>query len=254
MNKLLDYIISLTHLYGLVHKDNVVEIYNLHHEEKIDIEAVNRVMNNPPPELSQDFVEINDDYFVHESIMGFDDFDGQLGQRQGKPFYIPDQAELLKYKDDCYFEETKQYQALLSYVAKNFFAGDEYKAQMLCEDVQGICQFGFSAQEVTEVFNARGVGFKGIKQINEVFRLVTELANHTRIWENNGHTPNEIFEKYEKPYLRPLPEAEFPGLRNGKPHLKVIPGGKSRKAGRNDPCPCGSGKKYKHCCLTKDEA
>lgn len=23
------------------------------------------------------------------------------------------------------------------------------------------------------------------------------------------------------------------------------------KAGRNDPCPCGSGKKYKHCCLTK---
>jgi preprotein translocase subunit SecA len=26
--------------------------------------------------------------------------------------------------------------------------------------------------------------------------------------------------------------------------LKV--GGK--KIGRNDPCPCGSGKKYKHCC------
>src|SRR6516162_1066287 len=26
------------------------------------------------------------------------------------------------------------------------------------------------------------------------------------------------------------------------------------KTGRNDPCPCGSGKKYKHCCLKKDEA
>jgi hypothetical protein len=24
--------------------------------------------------------------------------------------------------------------------------------------------------------------------------------------------------------------------------------------GRNDPCPCGSGKKYKQCCLGKDEA
>jgi hypothetical protein len=23
--------------------------------------------------------------------------------------------------------------------------------------------------------------------------------------------------------------------------------------GRNDPCPCGSGKKYKQCCLAKDE-
>jgi len=27
---------------------------------------------------------------------------------------------------------------------------------------------------------------------------------------------------------------------------------KKRKIGRNDPCPCGSGKKYKKCCLRKD--
>jgi len=26
------------------------------------------------------------------------------------------------------------------------------------------------------------------------------------------------------------------------------------KTGRNDPCPCASGKKYKHCCLEKDRA
>jgi tetratricopeptide (TPR) repeat protein len=25
------------------------------------------------------------------------------------------------------------------------------------------------------------------------------------------------------------------------------------KTGRNDPCPCGSGKKYKKCCLSKDD-
>ena len=25
----------------------------------------------------------------------------------------------------------------------------------------------------------------------------------------------------------------------------------TRKPGRNDPCPCGSGKKYKKCCLPK---
>jgi len=31
-----------------------------------------------------------------------------------------------------------------------------------------------------------------------------------------------------------------------KPRPKVIP--KSQKIGRNEPCPCGSGKKYKHCC------
>src|SRR5208283_3289469 len=26
------------------------------------------------------------------------------------------------------------------------------------------------------------------------------------------------------------------------------------KIGRNDPCACGSGKKYKKCCMTRDEA
>ena len=26
------------------------------------------------------------------------------------------------------------------------------------------------------------------------------------------------------------------------------------KPGRNDPCPCGSGKKYKKCCLANEEA
>jgi uncharacterized protein YecA (UPF0149 family) len=28
----------------------------------------------------------------------------------------------------------------------------------------------------------------------------------------------------------------------------------TKDIGRNDPCPCGSGRKYKHCCLDKDEA
>jgi len=26
----------------------------------------------------------------------------------------------------------------------------------------------------------------------------------------------------------------------------------TKKIGRNDPCPCGSGKKYKKCCLNND--
>jgi uncharacterized protein YecA (UPF0149 family) len=30
---------------------------------------------------------------------------------------------------------------------------------------------------------------------------------------------------------------------------KVMPVTKSMKIGRNLPCPCGSGKKYKKCCL-----
>lgn len=36
---------------------------------------------------------------------------------------------------------------------------------------------------------------------------------------------------------------------NDNPHKKLILLDGRRKIGRNDPCPCGSGKKYKRCCL-----
>ncbi len=29
---------------------------------------------------------------------------------------------------------------------------------------------------------------------------------------------------------------------------------KTQRIGRNDPCPCGSGKKFKHCCLGKENS
>jgi hypothetical protein len=244
----IDYIISLTHLYGLIYKDKVVEIFNLQNNEKINAEFINNIMKNPPEDLENNFTEINGDYFVHESIMEFNNFDEQVKQRRGKPLYIPARDELLKYKDDTYFEVTKEYRALCSYVTKYIFDGDEFAAEMLCEDVQGICRFDFSMQEIFEVFNTRGVDFKSEKQVNEVVQLVMELANNTRIWENNGHTPNEIFEKYEKPHLQPLPDEPF-----NFDGADIFDFKSGKKVGRNDPCPCGSGKKYKKCCLGKDE-
>jgi len=40
--------------------------------------------------------------------------------------------------------------------------------------------------------------------------------------------------------------------RHGDPDRLLAPPPPVRaavKVGRNDPCPCGSGRKYKHCCL-----
>nr|WP_279600031.1 SEC-C metal-binding domain-containing protein [Bacillus sp. B19-2] len=57
-----------------------------------------------------------------------------------------------------------------------------------------------------------------------------------------GHTPKEISQG-RKPVIA------LSSAQNPQPATNVIDF-KSRKAiGRNDPCPCGSGKKYKKCCL-----
>jgi hypothetical protein len=245
MNKITDYIISLTHLYGLVHKDKVVEIYNMQNEDKIEkIDTVRLRADSISidiVELYDNFVEVFNDYFVHETIVEFNGLDEQLKKCAGKPFYIPEKEELLKYKDNSYFEINKEYKDLLEYATKHLFDGDEWQAEMLVEDIQCYCQQNFSPEAIIDLFNQRGVSFEGIKQVNEVLKLVMNLANNTRIWENNGHTPNEIFEKFEKPKLKPLPAERF------------LVAGKSKKIGRNDPCPCGSGKKYKKCCLGKEQ-
>src|SRR5262245_53498001 len=55
---------------------------------------------------------------------------------------------------------------------------------------------------------------------------------------------------------RPPRAAADPG-RSLSQGLNSVHSGRTRsamKVGRNDPCPCGSGKKYKKCCLAKDEA
>ena len=86
----IDYVISLTHLYGLVHRDKVVEIFNRQNKEKTDITVMKNIMDNPPEELAENFVEFYGDYFVHETIMEFDDFTAQLKQRRGNHFmFIP---------------------------------------------------------------------------------------------------------------------------------------------------------------------
>ena len=38
-----------------------------------------------------------------------------------------------------------------------------------------------------------------------------------------------------------------------KAQVKKQPVRKEKKVGPNDPCPCGSGKKYKKCCMQKDK-
>ncbi|ACB83969.1 hypothetical protein [Natranaerobius thermophilus] len=188
MNKqlILDYIISLVNLYGLVHKEKVAEIYNMQNTDRIKLEDLDNILKEEPQQLSDYFVEIHGDYFVSETILEFDEFEWYLAQKRNKPYYIPDKKELLKYKDEFYFEKNKEYQALLSYVTKNIFDGDKDKAQEICEDIQGICGLGFSMGTVFEEFNRRDLSFDSEDQAKEVMQLVMDLANNTRIWENNG--------------------------------------------------------------------
>jgi hypothetical protein len=70
-----------------------------------------------------------------------------------------------------------------------------------------------------------------LEELRQQYRLITDTTHEMSWWAcfNDGEP-----EPREVPRLDPI--AQEP-VRNTAP-----------KAGRNDPCPCGSGKKYKKCC------
>ena len=239
MQLLRDYIVALTQLYGIVHKEKVIEIYNEQNRNPVSIAHIDRVMREDAKQLAKGFAFIEGNYFVHEAIMLFDDIDDVLRERMGKPFYVPRKNELLKYKDSFYFEKNKYYRRLFRFVLKNLTDGNRERAIDICEDIQGTCQQDdFLPRDIFNVFNRLKVTFEDETQVREALDLVMELSNHTRLWANNGFTPTELFNMERRAAARDaeaISERENPG--------------KHQRVGRNDPCPCGSGKKYKKCCL-----
>ncbi|KAA6313422.1 hypothetical protein EZS27_035803, partial [termite gut metagenome] len=97
-----------------------------------------------------------------------------------------------------------------------------------------------------------------IKEIDEVvdkdwnadkfLSLLRRYVNSLPRWILKGNSPNEVFDRAN--YLRILPQmAEDADEMNEKSHLSpATPYRDISKIGYNDPCPCGSGKKYKKCC------
>jgi len=90
-------------------------------------------------------------------------------------------------------------------------------------------------------FFSEHIRFSGIEDVNVFFRILTEFSNTLPLWILKGNSPNGVFQA-EKKFMKPLPEEPFLPP-SGKTIRMPFPG-----TGRNEPCPCGSGKKYKHCC------
>lgn len=75
---------------------------------------------------------------------------------------------------------------------------------------------------------------------DKLFECVEAMRDVIPVWCYKGHSPREISGGVKQ-------EVQIQTTRNNI--VKFVP--RSSKIGRNDPCPCGSGKKYKKCCMDK---
>lgn len=133
-------------------------------------------------------------------------------------------------------------------------------------------------QEVFRELEDIDVHMDKMNDVNELLTHLVEVKNTDRCWFNHGYSPIEISQiKYmqpaEKPTIVPGSSAVAEILSENKEELEEMgvtidlnsnaaqmpvfgmPQGvngqinqKAKKIYPNDPCPCGSGKKYKKCC------
>jgi len=224
-----DYAIAAANLYGVITQEDFVKLFNSQNERKIDIDEMFGVLIK--------YAAMGYGYCFWEEYIVNDDFEKNdykdveyiTRARVSKPRYTPSKQEILKFLDWEYIERTPELEKLRAYV-EQILSGDTEKTEEIIEEIYFLCKFEAKTQKFVDKFEKRGVLFE-FEQLKVLLSLIFDLQNNTRLWVNNGHTPNELV-KLEHKHLRPLPREP----------IKVV------KVGRNEPCPCGSGKKYKRCC------
>lgn len=228
-------------LYGVISVDEFVDVFNHYEEVHTTAEeallALKRLARTDEVEysISNDIIsgpEFQPDFYDYE-----DNVEAIRASQKGKPRYLPEKEEFLKYIEIGYREPEKPYADLKAHILKHKLTTrgegiDGVDGDLL--DLHEMIQFGVNSTDEFDYFTKRGYKFKGMDDFNEFAQLVKNAHNNTRMYDNNGFTPKEIFEKFERPKLQPLPQEPF--------SFQATP-----KVGRNDPCPCGSGLKYKKC-------
>ena len=126
-------------------------------------------------------------------------------------------------------------------------------------------------KEISAAYGDAEHGAPTLDQLNGSLRYLNEFLNMVNMRERKGWPPKELFRKMHPNGLTSMPTI-VPGsaraarsIKEAEPQLRAMGAnvdyssidsfatigayGERRviKVGRNDPCPCGSGKKYKQC-------
>jgi len=159
--------------------------------------------------------------------------------RQYKEF---SKEELIQAADVMYVPDNPCYWRLMQLLKKTFRCSDEMSrvsAAVLINYAKA-CRVLDESME----YIVKELGYVTGDFMGKFMPLYCEYNNCTGKWALKGHTPDDItrvehpkmYEKMQNMYDR----AEGPG--------KVVPFMADQRPGRNEPCSCGSSKKYKDCC------
>ncbi len=167
-----------------------------------------------------------------------------IERRQGgRKFYIPSVDEVLDYAKNGYPTRSVSYQKLGKFLMDEMKVSDAVKDQALFF-IYKECSMDGRMSAIMENLGQKGIQFND-EQLEKFTKLIMDANNNTRMLEFRGYTPNEISGAVW-PFATGKPHTAMPN--SFVPTAAPMQPASTRKIYPNDPCPCGSGKKYKKCC------
>lgn len=216
--------------------------------------------------------------FVHLQLFENEEFDYLLRQQMDKDFYIPSVQQIDEICRIGYEASSSAYKKLESFFIKKLKFSYE-QAVTWCLQVWANSYEGESPSKIINKMTEANIEFEE-KMINELLELLVAAHNNTRMKENRGYKPSEMVRKKsvdKMPTIVPASSNAAAILKDAAPQLEAMgvpvdlngntdviqttmfPSGLNgepirveKKIYPNDPCPCGSGKKYKKCCGKKN--
>lgn len=224
--KLVDYTLALTRMYGVYPIEQLQKVWNTNQIKSIDLESLKEKLSYIVAKQS-DFnwngTLIYDRAFSNEEEA--QTFYDALDSR-AIPYFNPSKEELELFTNDAVNRQSPYYLNIHQFIQLKAY--DKLVEESLMSELTQAVRLGSQPDKVYESLAKMGLAFNKEEEVITFVQLFQELSNQTRKWNYRGWTPDEV-------------EA----LKN-KPEEKKIPV-TVNKVGRNEPCPCGSGKKYKKC-------
>lgn len=218
------YLNSFVELYGAFKVDFFVKAFYEYTGEKFSEKDLVDLFKENDNEIGLAY--FRDGYIMNQVVAAYEnELENLIASRIDKEFKMLDKELLLKYGTQDFIEMTLAHENLLALILK------VNKDEEIALDILFELQVRFITQEY-DMYAALGIIDKVINLnkvkknvINDMVKKTLAMYDNTRRWSNKGFTNVELKEMN-------IASVEAP------------------KVGRNEPCPCGSGKKYKKCCIS----
>ncbi len=262
-------------MYGYTPIEKFLDVCNIKKGFRIKRDELIRIFDRFP--MDQLWTIRIDDIFL--SLIYAEDKDELYSLRAmqaDKDFYIPAVSEVEELFDTLALLSGKPYQDMLAFMKKRLHMPDSGAKDILHELWNKVAADDDPHDTMQWFWDQLVLDDESL--VNEVMQLYTSLTNGTRMRVNRGHTPNEMVKRMKfgsrnVPVITAGSSEAAAMLAEVAPQIRQmgfevdldsnadrisvmdVPNGlngemrvSEKKIYPNDPCPCGSGKKYKKCC------